>query len=178
MSASVSLHPHPATPAPPGETLRVRYRLDSGGIELFYRYCGNPAALRLPERQIPGPADDLWRRTCCEAFVAATDSPSYREFNFSPSGQWATYLFADYRQRADHDLPVALLPIEFERRGDGFALRALIPSALLPAGPLQVGLSAVIEGADGKIHYRALAHGGEQPDFHLRQTFTLTLQRP
>jgi hypothetical protein len=42
---------------------------------------------------------------------------------------------------------------------------------------LQLGLSAVIEAADGSKSYWALAHCATQPDFHLRQSFTLTLNR-
>ncbi|MDR2189541.1 MAG: DOMON-like domain-containing protein [Azonexus sp.] len=178
MSASVALDPHPATPAPPDEALRVDYALSRRGLELCYRFHGDPAALRLPEPRVGGPADGLWRQTCCEAFVAAVDAPGYREFNFSPSGQWAVYRFADYRRRDGADSPVALPPLVFHRRADGFELRAVIPSALLPTGPLHVGLSAVLEDADGGIRYRALADGGGPPDFHLRRTFILTLDHP
>ena len=35
----------------------------------------------------------------------------------------------------------------------------------------------VIEAADGSKSYWALAHGASQPDFHLRQSFALTLHR-
>ncbi|MCL2636380.1 MAG: DOMON-like domain-containing protein [Betaproteobacteria bacterium] len=178
-SASQPLRPHPATPGLAGDRLTVAYRLGPAGIELHYRFRGDPATLRLPFRQAAGPADGLWRHTCCEAFVAAAAAPSYREFNFSPSGQWAVYRFADYRQRADGDSPPAPLPpIGFSRRPDGFDLRATLPRALLPAGPLQLGLSAVIERADGGKDYWALAHDSEQADFHRRQSFIIHLSQP
>ena len=148
-------------------------------MELHYRYQGEPSRLRLPATEAAGPADGLWRHTCCEAFIAAAASPSYREFNFSPSGQWAAYRFADYRRRDETGSPPSSLPpIGFFRRPDGFDLRAMIPRALLPTGPLQLGLSAVIERADGGKAYWALAHGSEQPDFHQRQTFIIDLPQP
>ncbi|MCL2524677.1 MAG: DOMON-like domain-containing protein [Betaproteobacteria bacterium] len=179
MPVSQPLRPHPALPAPAGLTLTVDCVLGAAGIELCYRYHGDPAALRLPAPQVAGPADDLWRHTCCEAFVAGAASPGYREFNFSPAGQWAAYRFAAYRQRdTSEPPPAALPPIRFSRRADGFDLRATIPDELLPAGPLHLGLCAVIARADGGMDYWALAHGGERPDFHLRPSFTLQLSRP
>ena len=61
---------------------------------------------------------------------------------------------------------------------DGFVLQAMLPAALLPAGQaLQLGLTAVIEAADGSKHSWALAHCAAQPDFHVRQSFALTLKR-
>jgi hypothetical protein len=162
-----------------GDALAVAYRLSPAGIELHYRFDGDPATLRLPGPQAAGPADGLWRHTCCEIFVAAAAAPAYLECNFSPSGQWAVYRFAGYRQR-DESLPspTALPPIHFSHRPDGFDLRATVPHALLPAGPLQLGLSVVIERAAGGKDYWALAHCGEQPDFHLRPSFTVTLNHP
>lgn len=62
---------------------------------------------------------------------------------------------------------------------DGFELDALIPSELLPAGnTLEISLTAVIEALDGSKTYWAQAHLAQQPDFHLRASFTLTLPRP
>jgi hypothetical protein len=176
---SQPLRPHPTTPGPAGDVLTVDVSQSLAGIELHYRFHSDLATLRLPSPQAAGPADGLWQHTCCEAFIAATAAPSYREFNFSPAGQWAIYRFADYLQRDDTDPPpTSLPPIDFSRRPDGFDLRATIPRLLLPAGPLQLGLSAVIERADGDKDYWALAHGSEQPDFHLRQTFIIHLSPP
>jgi len=160
--------------------MTIEWTLSRARLDLHYRFAGDPATLCLPAAQIPGPADGLWRRTCCEAFIAASETTAYDEYNFSPAGQWAAYRFTAYRQRDPAaPPPAALPPIEFRRRADGFDLRAAIPASLLPAGgPLRLGLSAVIERADGGMDYWALAHGGERPDFHQRQTFILELERP
>ncbi len=176
---SLPLHRHPATAGPAGQALTVDYALGPLGLALNYRFRGDPAAVRLPARQAAGPADGLWRHTCCEAFAAAAGAPAYREFNFSPSGQWAAYRFSDYRQR-DAAAPAGELAAPtVALRADGFDLCATIPAALLPAGRrLQIGLSAVIEQADGGKTYWALAHGGEHPDFHLRPTFLVELHLP
>lgn len=106
----------------------------------------------------------------------AVDAKKYREFNFSPSGEWAVYDFAGYRERIESAIPVAP-QISLAQASDAVELRVLIPAALLPGGAvLQVGLTAVLEAADGSKTYWALAHAAAQPDFHLRQSFALTLK--
>lgn len=151
---------------------------DDGGLRFDFRLTGDPALLQLPERRPAAAVDGLWRHTCCEAFVMAGDGPGYREFNFSPSFCWAAYRFASYRKRDEGWLPPAAPIIEFARLPDGFALTATVPAALLPAGPLHAGLTAVIETADGEQTYWALAHAAQQPDFHLAGSFTLPIERP
>lgn len=151
--------------------------MDDGGLVLSYRVTCPPTDLRLPASQPPGPADGLWQHTCCEAFVAEAGT-AYREFNFSPSGQWAAYRFTGYRERDAVSPPGAEPQLSFTPLADGFELRATLPAALLPPGnALQLGLTAVIEAADGNKSYWALAHCAAQPDFHVRQSFALTLKR-
>jgi len=150
-----------------------------GTLVLSYDVRGEPGGLRIPGPLPSGAADGLWQHTCCEAFVAAVDGPEYREFNLSPSGQWAAYRFSAYRERDAAFLPLAAPHIAVAHHAAGFSLTARIAPELLPgAKTLNIGLSAVIETADGGKDYWALAHASAQPDFHLRQSFTLTLDRP
>ena len=179
----MTFHPllsHVAVATPAGLAVEAAAApTDDGGLLLHYRIRGGIDRLRLPAPAPAGPADGLWQHTCCEAFVAAVDAPEYREFNFSPSGQWAAYRFADYRERATGDLPPAAPQLEFRRTAGGCELLARLDPALLPAGQaLQLGLSAVLEAGDGSLSYWALAHAAQRPDFHLRAGFVLRLNRP
>ena len=150
-----------------------------GALALRYEVLGDENKLLIPAPQPPGAADGLWQHTCCEAFVAAVDGVEYHEFNFSPSGQWAIYRFSAYRERDAGYQPSVAPTIGFQRRPDGFRLDALLARELLPAArQFHIGLTAVIEAAAGGKSYWALAHGAAQPDFHLRQSFVLTLDHP
>lgn len=176
---SIPLICHPASPctAITGIETSVAPTAD-GGLALHYRVRCTPGALRLPSPSPAGPADGLWQHTCCEAFIGGGDAPDYHEFNFSPSGQWAAYRFTDYRERDDRFLPSGEPRISLQPLADGFQLKARLEAPLIPAAPvLHLGLTVVIEAADGSKSYWALAHGSERPDFHLRQSFTLTLNR-
>lgn len=179
----MTFHPllsHVAVAAPAGLAVEAAVApTGDGGLLLHYRITGDLDRLRLPAPGPAAPADDLWRHTCGEAFVAAVDAPEYHEFNFSPSGQWAAYRFAAYRERATGDLPPAAPQLEFRRTPEGCELIARLDPASLPAGPaLQLGLSVVLEAGDGSLSYWALAHAAERPDFHLRAGFALRLTRP
>jgi hypothetical protein len=150
-----------------GEVLRRRFRLEGA----------------IPRLALPAPAgtrrrDGLWQHSCFEAFLQPDGSDHYYEFNFSPSGEWAAYRFAGRREgRSLPDLPAPA--IAFAAQADGCRLTADVPLAALPelarAHSLAVGLTAVIEQADGAVSHWALAHGGEAPDFHDASTFTLRL---
>ncbi len=172
-----SLLSHPATASTLACAIEVAATTSDGILLLNYRITCAPAELRLPAPQPPGPADGLWQHTCCEAFVAEAGA-GYREFNFSPSGQWAAYRFNGYRERDTTYIPATAPQLAFAPFADGFELRATLPATLLPPGDaLQISLTAVIEAGDGSKSYWALAHCAAQPDFHVRQSFALTLKR-
>ena len=186
MPASIA-HPllcHPAAPCPAHPNVSASARLTaSGGLALHFELRGelhgDLNAIRIPAPQPSAATDGLWQHTCCEAFVAVVDGVEYREFNFSPSGQWAAYRFLAYRECDAGFVPPTIPQFGFQRLADGFVLTAqLAPELLPPARAFEIGLSVVVEAADGGKSYWALAHAAAQPDFHLRQSFVLTLDHP
>lgn len=174
MPLHASLLCHPATPCAALRALTVSVAMEEAGWRLDYRLSGAPATLRLPAPlATPGAADGLWQHTCCELFVAEAGE-AYREFNFSPSGEWAAYAFSTCRQRVDW-APHAAPQIRVHAEAETLTLSAFLPIALLPPQAVALGLSAVIETADGQLSYWALHHAGERPDFHRRESFRLAL---
>ena len=108
----------------------------------------------------------------------ADDGPGYREFNFSPSGEWAAYAFRGYRDGDELDIELAP-EIVLRQTGDRLELDAEICKDLLPPGRrLRLGLSAVVEDADGVLSYWALRHPARKPDFHYTDAFALQLELP
>jgi hypothetical protein len=174
---------HPATPAPIVRALEAHatWRAD-GALILAYRLWGDMARLLVPPGQGSQRTDLLWEHTCFEAFVARPGEAAYREFNFSPSGQWAAYAFAAYRRRDESPVLGAAPQIETRLFAGRLEMDVRIAAASLPAnaGALQLGLCAVLEAADvvdGSHSYWALKHPGARPDFHHRDAFTLYLAR-
>ena len=172
---------HPATPTPVVHRLEATIRANpDGSLGLFYCLRGDIARLRIPEDCAPERMDQLWEHTCFEAFIAVRGESAYREFNFSPSGQWAAYAFKDYRQAVDQ-VPVIAPPTIVTRRFAGrIEVDVVVPAPSLPSErrQWQLGLSAVVEEADtvdGSHSYWALRHPSPRPDFHHRDAFALAL---
>lgn len=163
---------HPTTPCPAVETIEVEAaRAAAGGLALHYRLRGALGDLVVPPpAAAPARTDGLWEHTCFEAFVSL-GGDGYLEFNIAPSGQWAAYRFDGYRQGMT---PLEIDPPRVEvARASRLDVR--VDLALPPAGPVRLGLTAVIEAADGGLSYWALAHSPGPPDFHRAETRVLAL---
>lgn len=178
-SSFVSLLAHPDAP---GEAVRrVAARAELAGADwLRFRYLleADPELVRVPQPAAnAGRTDGLWAHTCFEAFVALPPSTRYLELNFSPSGEWAAYRFASYRQDM---LPAALRAaprLTLSRRGQRLELQAEVDvSGTEAAGArLRIGLSTVVEDREGRLSYWALRHPPGRPDFHHPESFALEL---
>jgi hypothetical protein len=171
-----SLKPHPESAVCPKTRLQVELSvLSDGRLRLSYHLHTEARFIILPAQQAIERADGLWRHTCFEAFFAAAGSTAYREFNFSPSRQWQAYDFSGYRQGAR---PASIEAPFIERRQLEEALLLHIvlgPKQLPKAGSWRVGLSAVMQSADGGLSYWALRHPPGRPDFHHADAFVLHL---
>ncbi|MBS0369125.1 MAG: DOMON-like domain-containing protein [Proteobacteria bacterium] len=177
-SPSVTLVCHPDTSAAGVRAIHVEFeRGTDGGLRVSYRLEGDLDSLRIPEAATPLPPERLWAYTCFEVFVCADALDAYREFNFSPNGQWARFDFATYRGRVPS--PVGPAPQLLIARDAGvLSLAADLEAACLPAGELRLGITAVIEHGDGHHSYWALAHPPGKPDFHHRDGFAVALKAP
>lgn len=133
---------------------------------LAYRIRGTIEDIVLPGKG----AAPLWQHTCCEAFVARKAGTAYDEFNFSPSGDWAAYAFTAYRRGEPRSVPDPRIAVRA-----GADLLELEARVGVPAEPLVLGLSAVIEERGGARSYWALRHAPGKPDFHHRAAFALEL---
>jgi len=174
------LVPHPGNPRPAPE-LRIAASVErtEHTLELRYELAGDLAAVAWPAATTQERSEGLWRHTCFEAFCALPGAGAYYELNFSPSTCWAGFRFGGYRERLADPEFAAAPTIETREAG---ALRVVdirvdigkLPR-LKPKAPLEVGLAAVIEGRDARIHHFALGHPAERADFHDRRGFLVTL---
>ncbi|RST30823.1 DOMON-like domain-containing protein [Sphingomonas ginkgonis] len=166
----LELHSHPATP--PAQPFAVWANAEasaafgeSATLNLWFG-VGAPA----DRFRIAAPSDDpqrrdgLWRTTCFEAFLRDEAGAAYREWNFAPSGDWAAY---DFSARREGMAQAAVASAPYLRVEDNLTWWGLGATIAIPSERrFALGLTAVIEEADGTISYWALAHGGEKPDFH------------
>ncbi|MEB3354976.1 MAG: DOMON-like domain-containing protein [Cyanobacteriota bacterium] len=155
---------------------------DQARLELHYQLRGTDAVLLPKPSASPQRRDELWQHTCLEAFLSPSDLDGYWEFNLAPSGHWNVYRLENYRQGLQPEPFYAHLPVEIRREGNSsqphcleLRLSCPLPPGLSAARQLAVGLSSVIESADGQLSYWALTHPSPQADFHHRGGWLLRL---
>lgn len=139
-------------------------------LVMRYFVTGKISDLLLPPVTPPTRADELWQHTCFEAFIGASPSTAYYEFNFAPSTQWAVYRFSCYRSGMRIVGEINSPRIEVRSSSECYELRVSLELDRLPGLPddatWRLGLSAVIEETSGRKSYWALAHPPGDADFH------------
>ncbi len=146
-----------------------------GDLVLHYFVTGMMSDLRMPPVTARTRIDALWQHTCFEAFVRASLSAAYYEFNFAPSMQWAAYRFSSYRSGMSVAREISAPRVEVQSNGECYRLQVSLQLDRLPSLPSdavwRLGLSAVIEETSGRKSYWALAHPPGQADFHHSDCF-------
>lgn len=162
-----------------------RNPIDTSHVSLVFEVSGNESVIwpsleregLLPEELRPDKlrADELWKTTCFECFVARPGEKAYMEWNFSPSGNWQAYDFQDYRMgRAEARVENPVLSAIQGRR---FEVDFELPTKF-QSSAIELSLTTVIlEKGDEQPFYWALQHDAEKPDFHTRSSFSFLLER-
>jgi hypothetical protein len=181
MRQALKLHPDSRCIAATHVEVEVA-RLRPGRMALHYFVAGEIGDLRMPAVAAHTRADELWQHTCFEAFVRASTSAAYYEFNLAPSRQWAAYRFSAYRSEMTVASEVSAPLIKVQSGGGVLELRAALELDGMPGLPSdaawRVGLSAVIEETNGRKSYWALAHPPGKADFHHSDCFAHELPPP
>lgn len=144
-----------------------------------YIVTGRIENLRLSPISYPARSDELWQKTCFEAFVRPSGDAGYFEFNFSPSTQWAAYQFDDYRKGMRNLRKIDVPRIDVDAGDEVLKVTTFLELVQLPellhVDGLEFGISAVIEETNGNKSYWALAHPPGKADFHHNDGFACDL---
>jgi hypothetical protein len=161
-----------------GVEVRVRRR-EPDTLVFQYVLRAKMPRIRVPSAQSSERADNLWKHTCFEAFMAVPGVPGYYELNFSPSRRWALYTFSAHREGMSPTnviVPPALEARSFDDRLELDAAIHLPDLVGQRAGrTLKLALTTVIEDDSGTLSYWALKHAPGKPDFHHPDGFVLEL---
>jgi hypothetical protein len=180
---STALACHPSSGPGPVAGIGVSGSLSKDGeLAVRYELAGDMRQILIPSvSPKPMPRDELWRRTCCELFLtdATHDAGGgervrpYREFNFSPSGDWAAYEFDGYRRGGRPlDTPARVVMRYVDGESLVLSVRTRVPPVnLRRAADVSFNAAVIVETSDGGLQYWAVKHGEAEPDFHDHQGF-------
>lgn len=164
MAGMLSLVPHPSSSPGAVRGIEVHLGRSRNGLHFYYFLRGE-----IDRIVVPSPVGDrvrrngLWETTCFEAFLKGEDGDSYHEFNFSPSGDWASYRFDGYR-KGMRNAPTSV-DIRTDALENLLAVEARFHADF--ATTTRLCLSAMVEEKDGRRSHWALAHAENgDPDFH------------
>ena len=179
-SHQIFLSAHPTTQCDSAQRLDVRLYLRSPGLlTLSYTLRADMSHIRVGTEAVPGPADDLWRHTCFEAFLQPGASSGYYEFNFSPTRQWAVYRFDAYRAGMTPMSSATPPDISTRKASDYLELQATIRLPFSAdagaARRTRLAVAAVVEEDNGRLCYWAGRHPPGKPDFHHSDGFAFEL---
>ena len=169
------LVPHPDCPAPDSVEVAVGWTLDAELLTLEIR-ISDPFHSILWPAPAQGRTDNLWQTSCFEVFLASAADNAYAEFNLSPSGAWAAYMFDNYRSGM-RDLDLAAPPqIAHTASNHWHTTLDLAGLAdLIGPAPWRLAVTAVIEARDGSKSFWSLLHPPGKPDFHHADCFAARL---
>jgi hypothetical protein len=158
----------------PDITIAGTVQRQNNQLQIQYNIQGDTQSILWPQTaNSPNRRFALWEQTCLEFFIAQPDAKPYWEVNLSPSGDWNVYYLSDYRQDLTEVAVYNSLPIAT----NGLSLSASLDlSPIVPlAAPIQLSITAVIQTQNTDYSYWAIAHTGQEPDFHRRESFVLRL---
>lgn len=173
------LNAHPASPWHPGDlSLFLDARIREDYIDVRYTLSGAIEQVLIPKpTERPSRRDELWSETCFELFLRQNGSTTpYLEFNFSPSGDFAVYLFSGYREGMTRPVTTWVPAISVDTGEGGLTLSTRIPTTVTGSllgghDGIEAGLCSVLKAHDGSYAFLAAHHPSEKPDFHHPESF-------
>lgn len=119
-----------------------------------------------------GRTDELWKKTCFEAFLPRAEGEGYFEFNGAANGDWNLYTFDHYRSEL---IPAFVSPgdepkVVFYDFNKHLEVHFSIPLKTIPLISGKLGISVVLTSKDD-VSYWAVHHAGAKPDFHRKESF-------
>ncbi|SFV50560.1 hypothetical protein MNB_SV-12-26 [hydrothermal vent metagenome] len=143
--------------------------LQPSRLKIEYEIINNLSSYHFPKETKQQRANELWRDTCFELFIANHSSTEYYELNISPSTQWNAYHFKSYKEEMretdvfstpsiiSHQLDKSYnLSFEMAFQEDIFVKK------------LSINLAVILLDKEEMRHFYAINRCKESPDFHDR----------
>jgi len=144
--------------------------LKADSLKLSFLLEGALVNYAFSSSQMPKRANELWKATCFELFLANSKKDEYYEFNISPSLAWNLYHLSTYRAEPK-EVELLVEPVIKITKENGcyrvdFELKGFALSSFD-----RVNLTAILLTKEGERTFWSLKKMQGSPDFHERGYF-------
>lgn len=146
--------------------------LNQKSIALSFLIKGELEGYSFPPEAKQRRANELWKATCFELFLANSKHEAYYELNFSSSFSWNFYRLSAYRAELEEMALLSSPKIEIMRKED--EVQVFFELALEAGFLAQFDLynvAVVLLKKENERGFWSLKEMREAPDFHCRENF-------
>ena len=146
--------------------------LSSNKISLHFKITGVLKNYQFPQIDKLKRANELWKATCFELFLANSKTKIYYEINISPTLHWNIYRLETYRAEPK-ELIVSSEPlIEIREDEESYEIDFELECKELNLAEFdQYNLAVILLNIENEREFWAVNLVGESPDFHDRGRF-------
>ena len=146
--------------------------LSSNKIYLHFRISGALKNYQFPQKDILKRANELWKATCFELFLANSKIQSYYEINISSMLHWNVYSLKKYRAEPKEFIIFSKPFIEIREGDQSYKIDFELECKELYLAEFdQYNLAVILLNMENKREFWTLNPVGESPDFHNRDGF-------
>ena len=102
--------------------IEASLEIEQKRVKVEYKVTGELNNYIFEEASKQKRANELWKSTCFELFIAPKEKLNYWELNISPSTKWNLYTFDNYKELMREEKNISIPNIEITQREDGYIL--------------------------------------------------------
>ena len=153
-------------------TIVSRLTFDSNNISLHFKISGAVKKYQIPLKENLKRANNLWKATCFELFLANSKTQSYYEINISPTLHWNIYRLETYRAEPKELISSSKPIIEIKEDEKSYEIDFELECKELDLVEFdQYNLAVILLNKQNEREFWAVNPVGERPDFHDRGGF-------
>ena len=141
-------------------------------ISLHFKISGALTNYQFPKKEKLKRANELWKATCFELFLANSKTQSYYEINISPTLHWNIYYLDTYRAEPKEVIVSSEPLIKIREDKQSYEIDFELKCEALDLEEFdQYNLAVILLNVENERKFWVVNPVGESPDFHNRGSF-------
>ena len=154
----------------------AKIKLQHNKFKIEYEITADLSQYNFPKETKQQRANELWRDTCFELFIANNSSQEYYEINISSSTEWNTYHFESYKKEMQESNKFSVPSIQNQQSNNrySFSFEMNFQEDIFEK-KLLINLAVILLDRDGVRQFYSINRREKLPNFHDRNGFDLLI---